>query len=69
MPALGFFNDAPLLLANDPNTLGGASTTFMQRIGAPPVAGMTAVSALQVFGGPFAVTDATIAAAVAALSS
>jgi hypothetical protein len=68
-PYLGFFNDAPLLLANDPNTLGSATTTFMQRIGAPPVAGMKAVSALQVFGGPFAITDATVAAAVAALSS
>jgi putative cell wall-binding protein len=68
-PYLGFFNDAPLLLASDPNTLGSATTTFMQVIGRPTVPGRVPISGLVVFGGPFAVSDATVNAAVAALST
>jgi hypothetical protein len=67
-PFLGFFNDAPLLLTSDPNTLGGATTTFLQQIGVPP-AGVTPMSGLVVFGGTGAVSAATVGAAQGALST
>jgi hypothetical protein len=67
-PFLGGFNDAPLMLTEDPNTLGSATTTFLQQIGVPP-AGYTPISGLVVFGGPAAVSDATVNAAQGALST
>jgi hypothetical protein len=63
----GIANDAVVALTVDPNTLGAATTTFLQEIGAPP-AGQTAISGLVAFGGPEAITDATLGAAQAALS-
>jgi hypothetical protein len=66
-PFLGAFNDAPLLLTEDPNTLGSATSTFLGQIGATPPPGFTPISGLVVFGGSQAVSDATVTAAQAAL--
>jgi hypothetical protein len=67
-PLLGSFgNDATLVITSDPATLGTPTTNFLKLIGIPP-AGMKPVSGLVVFGGPVAVTDATVAAAQTALS-
>jgi hypothetical protein len=67
-PFLGGFHDSVVLLTLDPNTLGATTTTFLNLIGMPP-AGQTAISGLVAFGGPAAITDATLGAAQAALSA
>ena len=72
----------PILLTEDPNTLGAALTTFFNQAGSPfgidpnlatpitPIAhtGST-VSALQPFGGPAALAASTIQAALNAISA
>jgi hypothetical protein len=65
-PFLGQFNDAPLILTEDPSNLGAVTTTFLNQIGTPP-AGMTPISGVVAFGGPVAITDTTLNAAQAAL--
>ena len=66
-PFLGVFNDAPLLLTEDANTLGSATSTFLGQIGVKAPAGFAPISGLVVFGGSQAVSDATVTAAQQAL--
>jgi len=75
-------NIEPILLTEDPNTLGGPLTTFFNQAGSPygidpnlntpitPIAGSgSVVTAFQPFGGPLALADSTIQAALNAISA
>jgi putative cell wall-binding protein len=70
-PYLGGFNDAPLLLTEDPNTVGPTTTSFLQLIGnsfSRPT-GVPQISGMVVFGGAAAVSVNTVTAAQNALNS
>jgi len=81
-PAAGKLGPEPVLLTEDPNTLGTALTTFFNQAGSPyginPVLGTPLtpqagtgdlVETIQPFGGPIALADATIQAALNAISA
>jgi len=72
----------PVLLTEDPNTLGAALTTFFNEAGSPfgidpnlgtPITPLahtgSVVTALQPFGGPEALAASTIQAALNAISA
>ena len=81
-PAAGHLGPEPVLLTEDPNTLGTALTTFFNEAGSPyginPVLGTALtpqagtgdlVETIQPFGGPIALADATIQAALNAIAA
>ena len=75
-------NHEPVLLTEDPNTLGQPLTTFFNQAGSPygidpnlntpitPIAGTgSVIGSIQPFGGPLALADSTIQAALNAISA
>ena len=81
-PEAGHLGPEPVLLTEDPNTLGSALTTFFNQAGSPfgidpllatfvtPIAGTgTTIETIQPFGGPLALADSTIQDALNQISA
>ncbi len=58
----------PLLMAINPNDLGAATTSYLQRTGGPPPMPGLGTGTINVFGGPGALSAAVVEAAAAALA-